>query len=244
MALLETFIGIKKYGGNYMDLLEKERFLLELKCLLSKNEFEENSEFIFKVEKKYHFTFIDLIKFGISFEKAKEIVSAVFEIECNTVYTTSEIAAFLEIGNKKNENDFIPEKLCSRCGKKYSDVVGKICDVDGCIRNRKNSSSEDYKRQVLVYPDYQKDYSFSSNNPLSLEDSLPLYPPQFSKIKSHKEFIDKTLGKLPDPVNEYEAFLPSSYRLIFKKDVYMGLDLNFTEDMPMDQIHIRKKINL
>ena len=47
--------------------------------------------------------------------------------------------------------------------------------------------SEDYKRQVLVYPDYQKGYSFSSNDPLSLEDSLPLYPPQFSKIKMGKD---------------------------------------------------------
>lgn len=31
----------------------------------------------------------------------------------------------------------IPEKLCRLCGKRETALAGTICDVDGCVRNRR-----------------------------------------------------------------------------------------------------------
>lgn len=96
MAIFETIIGIRKYGGNYLELIETDRFLLVLRHFLTKNDYDQNLEFLFNLERKYHYTFIELIKYGIPINAAKGIYSTVFEIECETVCTTFEIARMYE----------------------------------------------------------------------------------------------------------------------------------------------------
>lgn len=104
MAIFETIIGIRKYGGNYLELIETDRFLLVLKHFLTKNDYDQNLEFLFNLDKKFHYTFIELIKYGIPFDSAKQILPAVFELECKTVYTASEIASILEASKLSMKN--------------------------------------------------------------------------------------------------------------------------------------------
>lgn len=158
--------------------------------------------------------------------------------------TSKHLTAIIESELLKTPSwPIISEKTCSICGKRDAEVVGTICDKYNCVRNRKNSDYENYKKAILVYPEYQKGYVFPLRNSPYPDAIIPLQDSPYPERKSHKDFIDETLDNLDGSVNEYEAFLPDTDRILFEKDCYKGLKLIFSEKIPMHHVYIKRKIN-
>lgn len=75
--------------------IKKEDFILRVKMLSNKNDFEANSQFLEIIDKNYYEIFLDLLKIGYSIYPASKAMTEIVGLSVTTALSTGEIVGLI-----------------------------------------------------------------------------------------------------------------------------------------------------